>query len=136
MAARTKARKRALDVLFEGELQSVPLGQTLAERIAANDPPVNDYTVLLVEGVVAEQQRIDELLTDNSVGWTLDRMPGVDRNLLRIGAYEILYVDDVPDAVAVSEAVNLARDLSTDESPAFINGLLSKLIELKPTLTA
>lgn len=136
MAARTKARKRALDVLFEGELQSVPLGHTLAGRVQLNDPPVNDYTVLLVEGVVAEQQRIDDLLAANAVGWTLDRMPGVDRNLLRIGAYEILYVEDTPDAVAVSEAVNLATDLSTDESPAFINGLLSKLIELKPTLTA
>lgn len=136
MAARTKARKRALDVLFEGELQSVPLGQTLAGRIQLNDPPVNEYTILLVEGVVAEQERIDALLAGNAVGWTLDRMPGVDRNLLRIGAYEILYLDDVPDAVAVSEAVNLAKDLSTDESPAFINGLLSKLIELKPTLTA
>ncbi|MDQ3157655.1 MAG: transcription antitermination factor NusB [Actinomycetota bacterium] len=136
MAARTKARKRALDILFECELQSVPLGQTLAERRLAADPPVNDYTVLLVEGIVAEQTRIDDLLSENSVGWTLDRMPGVDRNLLRIGAYEILYVDAVPDPVAVSEAVSLARDLSTDESPAFINGLLSKLIQLKPTLTA
>lgn len=135
MAARTKARKRALDVLFEGELQSLPLGETLAGRIKLNDPPVNDYTVVLVEGVVAQQQRIDELLAANAVGWTLDRMPAVDRNLLRIGAYEILYVEDTPDAVAVSEAVNLATDLSTNESPAFINGLLSKLIELKPTLT-
>lgn len=136
MAARTKARKRALDILFECELQSVPLGQTLAERRLAADPPVNDYTVVLVEGVVAAQDRIDELLAQNSVGWTLGRMPGVDRNLLRIGVYEILYVDGVPDPVAVSEAVNLARDLSTDESPAFINGLLSKIIQLKPTLTA
>ena len=70
------------------------------------------------------------------MGWTLDRMPAVDRNLLRIGAYEILYVDDVPDAVAVSEAVGLAGDLSTDESPSFVNGLLSKIVELKPSLTA
>jgi N utilization substance protein B len=136
MAARTKARKRALDILFECELQSVPLGQTLAGRKLAADPPVNDYTVMLVEGVVAQQARIDDLLAENAVGWTLDRMPAVDRNLLRIGAYEILYVDDVPDPVAVSEAVNLARDLSTDESPAFINGLLSKLVQLKPTLTS
>ena len=136
MAARTKARKRALDILFECELQSIPLGQTLAERRLAADPPVNDYTVMLIEGIVAQQARIDDVLTENSVGWTLDRMPGVDRNLLRIGAYEILYVDDVPDSVAVSEAVNLARDLSTEESPAFINGLLSKLIQLKPTLTS
>lgn len=136
MAARTKARKRALDILFECELQSIPLGQTLAERRLAADPPVNDYTVKLVEGIVATQEHIDAVLTENSVGWTLDRMPGVDRNLLRIGAFEILYVDDIPDPVAVSEAVNLAKDLSTDESPAFISGLLSKLIRLKPTLQA
>jgi len=136
MGARTKARKRALDVLFECELRSLPLGDTLAERLAAGDPPVNDYTVTLVEGIVENRERIDDLLASHSVGWTLERMPVVDRNLLRIGAYEILYVDGVPDAVAVSEAVNLARELSTDESPAFINGLLSRLIELKPTLSA
>jgi len=136
MGARTKARKRALDVLFECELRSLPLGDTLAERLAAGEPPVNDYTVTLVEGIVENRERIDDLLASHSVGWTLERMPVVDRNLLRIGAYEILYVDGVPDAVAVSEAVNLARELSTDESPAFINGLLSRLIELKPTLSA
>ncbi|MBK5217322.1 MAG: transcription antitermination factor NusB [Propionibacteriales bacterium] len=136
MGARTKARKRALDVLFECELRSLPLGDTLAERLAAGDPPVNDYTVTLVEGIVENRERIDDLLASHSVGWTLERMPVVDRNLLRIGTYEILYVDGVPDAVAVSEAVNLARELSTDESPAFINGLLSRLIELKPTLSA
>ena len=136
MGARTKARKRALDVLFECELRSLPLGDTLAERVAAGDPPVNDYTVTLVEGIVENRERIDDLLASHSVGWTLERMPGVDRNLLRIGTYEILYADGVPDAVAVSEAVNLARELSTDESPAFINGLLSRVIELKPTLSA
>lgn len=136
MAARTKARKRALDVLFECELQSIPLGQTLEGRRLANDPPVNDYTVQLVQGVAAEQDRIDALLSEISVGWTLDRMPGVDRNLLRIGVYEILYVDGVPDAVAVSQAVELARDLSTEESPAFVNGVLAKLIERKPTLAS
>lgn len=136
MGARTKARKRALDVLFECELRSLPLGDTLAERVAAGDPPVNDYTVTLVEGIVENRERIDDLLSSHSVGWTLERMPGVDRNLLRIGTYEILYADGVPDVVAVSEAVNLARELSTDESPAFINGLLSRLIELKPTLSA
>ncbi|MCW2748209.1 MAG: transcription antitermination factor NusB [Nocardioidaceae bacterium] len=135
MGARTKSRKRALDVLFESELQSLSTGKTLAERRADADPPVNDYTVFLVEGIIAHVDRLDALLSEHAVGWTLDRMPGVDRNLLRIGAYEILYVDDVPDAVAVSEAVNLAKDLSTDESPAFINGLLSKIVELKPTLT-
>ena len=77
-----------------------------------------------MRGVVAEQARIDELLASYSRGWTLDRMPAVDRNVLRIGAWEILYADDVPDAVAVTEAMSLVRDLSTDESPAFVNGIL------------
>lgn len=131
MAARTKARKRALDVLFESELQGVPLGSTLAARVHAADPPVNDYTVTLVDGVVEHLERIDALLAEHAVGWSLQRMPGVDRNLLRIGAYEILYAEDVPDAVAISQAVELARELSTDESPAFVNGLLGKLATVK-----
>jgi N utilization substance protein B len=88
-----------------------------------------------VEGVVAHRERIDELLSTYAVGWTLDRMPVVDRNLLRIGTYEILYRDDIPDVVAISEAVSLARELSTDESPGFVNGLLGRIVELKPTLS-
>ena len=136
MSARTKSRKRALDILFESEAQSLPTGGTLADRQAEGDYPVNEYAVLLIEGVVAHRDRLDEIIAENANDWTLDRMPAVDRNLLRIGAFEILYVDDVPDAVAVSEAVGLASDLSTDESPSFVNGLLSKIVELKPTLTA
>ena len=133
MAARTKARKRALDILFESELQGLGTGGTLAGRRELNDPPVNEYTVTLVEGVVAEHERIDALLSEHARGWTLDRMPGVDRNLLRIATYEILCVDDVPDAVAISEAVELARDLSTDESPGFVNGLLSAIVQSRAT---
>ena len=133
MSARTKSRKRALDILFESELQGLGPGGTLAGRRELNDPPVNEYTVRLVEGVVAEQERIDALLAENAHGWTLDRMPGVDRNLLRIATYEILFVDDVPDAVAVSQAVELAGELSTDESPAFINGLLGAIVKSKAT---
>jgi N utilization substance protein B len=133
MSARTKYRKRALDILFESELQGLSLGGSLAGRRQLNDPPVNEYTVRLVEGVIAEQERIDALLAEHARGWTLDRMPGVDRNLLRVAAYEILYVDDVPDAVAVNEAVELARDLSTDESPGFVNGLLSAIVQSKAT---
>ncbi len=136
MSARTKSRKRALDILFESEAQSLEPGGTLAERRDSTDYPVNDYAVSLIEGVVLHRDRLDEIIAENAKDWTLDRMPAVDRNLLRIGAFEILYVEDVPDAVAVSEAVALAGDLSTDESPAFINGLLSKIIELKPSLTA
>lgn len=128
MAARTKSRKRALDVLFEGELRGLPLGGTLDERLADADPPVNDYTAALVRGVVEHRSRIDGLIAEFAHDWTLDRMPGVDRNLLRIGVFEILYADEVPDGVAVSEATRLARDLSTDESPAFVNGVLGAIV--------
>jgi N utilization substance protein B len=134
MSARTKARKRAIDVLFEAEQRNLPPVQVLSERIAQADPPVPEYTVSLVEGVAARRERIDEVLSTYSQGWTLDRMPAVDRALLRVGAYEILFCDDVPDAVAVNEAVDLARSLSTDDSPAFVNGLLGRVVELKPTL--
>jgi N utilization substance protein B len=134
MSARSKARKRALDVLFESEVRGLPVGGTLADRVADNDPPVNEFTVALVEGVATHIEQIDELLGAHSVGWTLDRMPAVDRNILRIGAYELLFDEQVPDVVAVSEAVSMARDLSTDESPAFVNGLLARLLQLKPTL--
>ncbi len=135
MAARSKARKRALDVLFECEVRGLPLGETLDERVIAGEPPVNDYTVRLIRGVVEHQSRIDELLTTYAQGWSLERMPTVDRNALRLGIYEILYVDEVPDAVAVSEAMSLVRDLSTDDSPAFVNGVLGNIIRNKPALS-
>ncbi|CAN5486151.1 transcription antitermination factor NusB [soil metagenome] len=139
MGARNKARKRALDILFESELRGLALGATLPDHIQPDHSqpggrPVNPYTVTLVEGVAAHQDRIDELLAAYSVGWTLDRMPVVDRNLLRLAVFEIMYATDVPDSVAVSEAVLLAGELSTDESAAFVNGLLAHVVELKPTL--
>ena len=134
MPARSKARKRALDVLFEAELRGQPVLEVLAERAADEIPPLPGYAADLVRGVHAHQERIDELIAENSQGWALNRMPAVDRNLLRIGAYELLWADDIPDAVAISEAVRLARDLSTEGSPAFVNGLLARLLELKPTL--
>ena len=135
MPARSKARKRALDVLFEAELRGEPVLQILTERAAEQEPPVPAYATELVEGVQAHRARIDELLAAYAHGWTLDRMPAVDRNILRIGAYELLWQDQVPDAVAINEAVQLARNLSTDDSPAFVNGLLARLLELKPTLS-
>jgi N utilization substance protein B len=132
--ARSKARKRALDVLFEAEARNQPVLDVLAERAADQTPPLSSYAAELVRGVHAHQERIDELLAEYAQGWALERMPAVDRNLLRIGAYELLWADDVPDAVAISEAVQLARDLSTEGSPTFVNGLLARLQELKPTL--
>jgi transcription antitermination protein NusB len=132
--ARSKARKRALDVLFEADLRRQPVLDVLAERAADEMPPLPAYAADLVRGVHAHQQQIDELLATYAEGWTLDRMPAVDRNLLRIGAFELLWADDIPDAVAISEAVRLAQELSTEGSPAFVNGLLARLLNLKPTL--
>lgn len=100
------------------------------------DQIINPYTLEIVEGVISQQTAIDEFLETYSQGWTLERMPSVDRVILRIGTWELLYNDDVPDGVAVSEAVALAKTLSTDESPSFINGLLGRLQQLKPSLLA
>ena len=130
MGARSKYRKRALDVLFESETRGLALNGTLEERLKHNDPPINAYTVTLVEGVAEHREEIDGLLAEHAAGWTLERMPAVDRNLLRIAAFEILHCEDVPNAVAISEAVELATELSTDESPKFVNGLLSQIAKL------
>ncbi|MCW2498845.1 MAG: nusB [Frankiales bacterium] len=134
MGARSKARKRALDVLYEADQRGNDPMETLKERLAQSDPPVPEYAVTLVEGVVANRTRIDELLETYAQEWTLERFPAVDLAVLRIGAFELLWCPDVPDAVAVSEAVELAASLSTDESPAFVNGLLGRLLQLKPAL--
>jgi N utilization substance protein B len=135
VGARSKARKRALDVLFEADQRGLDAVAVLAERLRRADPPVPEYAVEIVEGVTAHRERIDELLGTYAQGWTVDRMPGVDRALLRLSAWELLYNDGVPDAVAIDEAVELARSLSTDESPAFVNGLLARLLAVKPTVS-
>jgi transcription antitermination protein NusB len=132
MPARRKARKRALDVLYEADLRGTPILDTLAAAVARIEPPRPphlDYTVILVEGVAAHLDRIDELIGSYAEGWTLERMPPVDRNLARIAVYELLYADDIDDPVAISEAVELARQLSTDDSPRFLNGLLARIAE-------
>jgi N utilization substance protein B len=134
VGARSKARKRALDVLYESAQRGTDPLATLRDRLAQSDPPVPEYAVELVEGVVANRIRIDELLSTYAEEWTLDRMPPVDLAILRLGTFELLWREDVPDAVAVSEAVELASSLSTDESPAFVNGLLARLLMLKPSL--
>jgi N utilization substance protein B len=134
MGARSKARKRALDILYAAELRGEEPTTALDRAIAAGEGPTNDYTADLVRGVAEHRSRIDELLTDYSEGWALGRMPAVDRNVLRLGVFELMWVDDVPDAVAVTEAVALVRDLSTDESPAFVNGILGTILRSKPSL--
>jgi N utilization substance protein B len=134
VSARSKARKRALDLIFAAEARGRTPADFLAEQVEAGDAPTNEYTVTLVEGVAERQTRIDELIAQYAEGWALDRMPAVDRNVLRIAVFELLWSDDVPDAVAISEAVNLVRDLSTDESPAFVNGVLGQIARDRESL--
>lgn len=136
MAARTKARKRALDLVFEAEQRGVDPAELLRERVAApvTEAPLAEYTVELVSGLVEHRAEIDELLSTYAQGWTLERMPAVDRAILRLGAFEVLHSEGVPAPVAISEWVALATDLSTDESPRFVNGLLARLAEVRATL--
>ena len=131
MPARSKARKRALDLLYASEMRRENPVEALDRAVADGEGPTNDYTATLVRGVVEHQDAIDDLLRDASEGWSLERMPAVDRNVLRLGVYELLYADDVPDGVAVTEAMNLVRALSTDESPAFVNGVLGTILRTR-----
>ena len=137
MGARSKARKRAVDFLYEADLLGTDPVTLLAERVGSPDiPPVNDYTVTLVEGVTTNRARIDDLISEHAEGWTLQRMPAVDRAVLRIGLYELLWAADVPDAVAIDEAVELAKGLSTDDSPRFVNGVLGRIAVIADQLRA
>ena len=132
MAARSKARKRAVDVLYEADLRGTDALATLADRQALGDPPVNEYTVELVQGVHEHRERVDAILAEYAEGWSVARMPDVDRAVLRLAVYELLYRSDVPQAVVIDEAVELAKSLSTDESPRFVNGVLARVLKDQP----
>jgi N utilization substance protein B len=139
VAARSNARKRAFQILFEADQRGTGVRNVLADwiRHARSDdrqPPVSEYTMQLVEGYADHVRRIDELIATYAVGWTLDRMPVADRNIVRLGAYELIWEDGTPDAVAIDEAVQLAKEFSTDDSPSFVNGLLGRFKDLKPSL--
>ncbi|MDI1462298.1 transcription antitermination factor NusB [Catellatospora sp. KI3] len=135
MPARRKARKRALDVLYEADLRDLPIPRVLSaylERMEAPRPEHLPYAVSLVEGVDRNLDHIDETIATFAEGWTIDRMPVVDRNLARISVYELLYVEEIDDPVAITEAVELAKELSTDDSPRFLNGLLGRIADYAP----
>ena len=129
MAARTKARKRAVDVLYEADLRGLGRLELLRERIADDHPPIGDYTVRLVEGVEEHAAYIDELIDTHATGWSIDRLPDVDRAILRMAVFELLWADDVPDPVVIDEAVGLAKALSTDDSPGYVNGVLGAIAD-------
>ncbi|RZU65023.1 NusB antitermination factor [Microterricola gilva] len=137
MSARTKARKRALDILYSADMRQISIDDAIAAEAArAVSEPARAaswlYAREIVDGIVDNKADIDEMIETYAVGWTLARMPAIDRALLRIGIWEIMYNDEVPDAVAISEAVEAATVLSTDDSAGFINGLLAKISQVKP----
>ena len=132
MTARSKARKRALDILFESDQRGTDPVENLADWVRRADPPVQEYAREIVEGVAANLPRLDDAIASSAREWTLDRMPSVDRTVLRLATYELLFRDDVPVAVVIDEAVELVKSLSTDDSPAFVNGVLARVKELRP----
>jgi N utilization substance protein B len=134
MSARRKARKRALDILFEADMRGVSAVVLLEER-PVDEISEGQYSRELVQGVTLNQSKIDELIHTYAEGWDMDRMPTVDRNLLRIALFEILWLGDLDDKIAVSEAVEIAQELSTKDSAAYINGILGRVILLKSVIS-
>lgn len=136
MAARTKARKRALDILFEADQRGENILEVLNSRLldSGRETPLPEYSAQIVRGIAERWLELNTLIQDASPEWTMQRMPAVDRAILRIGAWEILSNPDVTTAVAIDEAVELARDLSTNDSPTFINGILGTIARDAPAL--
>lgn len=134
IGSRGRARRRALELLFEAEERKTPPLEALQRRREFTDQTINPYTAAIIDGVITHQEQIDELLAQYAYGWTMERMLAMDKSILRLGAWELLFNDEMPDAAAVNEAVNMAREYSNDDSPGYINGVLGRLQELKPTL--
>jgi N utilization substance protein B len=139
VSARSKARKQALDLLYETDIRGTDLVKTLEERdIPADGPearPIREYTRELVNGVSDNRRKIDELITTYAQGWDMDRLPAVDRNILRLGIYEILWSNSVPTSVAIDEALDLAKELSSDDSSKYIHGVLGRIASIKDTIS-
>ena len=139
MSARGKARKQALDLLYETDIRGTNLLETLEARdIPAEGPdarPIREYTRELVNGVSDNRRKIDELITTYAQGWDMDRLPAVDRNILRLGIYEILWSTSVPTSVAIDEALDLAKELSSDDSSKYIHGVLGRIASIKDTIS-
>lgn len=134
MSARSKARKQALDLLYEADIRRLSPLHVLESRPVEEGPdarPIREYTKSLIEGIEQNRRKIDELITTYAQGWDMDRLPAVDRNILRLGIYEIVWLDELADAIAIDEALSLAKDLSTDESAGYIHGVLGRIALLK-----
>ena len=139
MSARSKARKAALDLLFEADIRATNVLDLLNLRDVVEEGPdarpIREYTRSLVLGVNENARKIDELITTYAQGWDMDRLPNVDRNILRLGIFEILWSSEIPDGVAIDEALDLAKELSTDDSAGFIHGVLGRISSLKENIS-
>ncbi len=139
MSARSKARKQALDILFESDIRgSVALDILISRDVVEEGPdarPIREYTREIISGVSEHRRKIDELIATYAQGWDMDRLPAVDRSILRIGIYEIIWASQLPDAVAIDEALTLAKELSTDESAGYIHGVLGKIASIKESIS-
>ena len=139
MSARTKARKAALDILFEADIRGTSTLDLLNQRLVQDEGedarPVREFTQELIIGIEAHRRKIDELITTYAQGWDMDRLPNVDRNVLRLAIFEILWAPDVPDAVVIDEALTLVKELSTDDSGGYVHGVLGRVSAIKDDLS-
>ena len=139
MSARSKARKQALDLLYEGDIRNTSPADLLEIRDLPDEGPearpIRDYTKELISGITLHRRKIDELIATYAQGWDMDRLPAVDRNILRLGIFEILWQDNLDDAIAIDEALTLAKELSTDESAGYVHGVLGRIASIKESLS-
>lgn len=131
MSARSKSRKAALDLLYEADIRNQSAIAIHDARKADSHLLIREYTSLLLQGISDNRRKIDELISTYAQGWDMDRMPAVDRNILRIGIYELLWSTQIPDSVAIDEALEMAKTLSTDESAGYVNGILGRISSIK-----
>ncbi len=138
MSARSKARKQALDILYESDIRGVDASSILEQRDVLEEGPdvrpIREFTRELITGVTSNKRKIDELITTYAQGWDMDRMAAVDRNIVRLGIFEIVWSEELADGIAIDEAINLAKDLSTEDSATFIHGLLGKISSIKESI--
>jgi N utilization substance protein B len=138
VSARSKARKQALDLLYESDIRGTDLLVLLQSRDVIEEGPdarpIREYTRSLVEGIYERKRKIDELISTYAQGWDMDRLPAVDRNILRLGIYEVLWIENLEDGIVIDEALSLAKDLSTDDSAGFIHGVLGRISSIKGSL--
>jgi N utilization substance protein B len=138
VSARSKARKQTLDLLYEADIRGASAAELMVLRDVVEEGPdarpIRDFTKILVTGVTDNKRKIDELIATYAQGWDMDRLPAVDRNILRLGIYEIVWSDDLDDGIAIDEALNLARELSTDESAGYIHGVLGRISSIKESI--